>query len=346
MTMRKLVIAGCLMLAACAKSNDQGSMQEANAENVEASATDMNAADSTMVDVNVTDMNADMNAVEMNAAMNVDMNASDMNAVAVDVNAASMNVIAHTNAETTPAENATAAFELNNVAASNPPATAAATGPRVDCDILGQRVTPDDCEDARALARDVKPGAAALDVPDPMTRGRKAQVTLVIDRRPIETIKKIETSGAPSDEGVAATPNQVTKELPGKDYSFPSGIGRFMTASLAGEGFGIKLLSPANPLQEIPPNGRGTWIWEVTPEEAGPHILTAQTEAVAIIGNKTVPLGNGATTKTVKVKVRKMDWLHDFLAAVPDWLKLITAILLAAGALVGAWFGLRKAMRG
>lgn len=311
---RALAFAALLVLAACAKSPQSKAADEVDsnatavAENVEMGATDMNAIDE----------NAVLNATDMTA------NASEANESAELANGANR----------------------NEATASPQAKTASATSSKIDCPILGARVTSDECDDANALARDVKPGAAALDVPDPMTRGRASQVTLAVDRRSMDKIRQLEARGFNSDEGAAQTPNQVAAGLPGKDYAFPSSVGRFMRASLAGQGFDIKVVSPANPLQEIPSNGQAIWIWEVTPKEAGPHVLTAETEAVAIIGNRTIPLGNGITSKSVTVKVRRMDSVHDFLVAVPDWLKLITAILVAAAALVGAWYGLRKAIRG
>jgi hypothetical protein len=333
--MRIFLLAGFLAIAAC-NASPQGQADEANVENTADVSTAVENVETSATDANAADMNAaDMSATDMNA---VDVN-MDMNAMAAIEPGAGLPGNATANAA------ANAAVEVSPNAAP-PPKMAAPAAPRVKCDVIEEMVTEEDCEDAETLAEDVKPGAAALDVPDPMTRGRPSQVTLVIDRRSLAAIHQIETAGKPATEGAAETPNQVAGGLPGKDYAFASGVGRFMTASLAGQGFKIRLLSPEDPLQEIARDGQGIWIWEVIPETAGPHILTAKTEAVVVIGGHSHRLGNGMTSKNVRVEVRPIDTVHDFLSTVPDWIKLITAILVAAAALVAAWFGLRKAMRG
>ena len=287
-------------------------------------------------------------------------------------------------------ESADNAIEVENLTAENVVAEGAER-PKVECDVIGERVTQEECDDIRALSRDVKTGAAALNVPDPMTRGRRSQVTLVVDRRPLPEIRRIEAvpenvmdtvevsdtsdviedvnavaseddfnavasmeisepdpspSAAEDDAPAAETPNQVVGQLPGTDYSFPSQVGRYMKAGLAGQGFEIRLISPESPVQEIPAGGQGTWMWEVVPREGGEHTLTARTEAVAIVNGQPKPLGNGQTSKTVNVDVRNLDRAWDFLSALPDWFKLIAGVLGAATLVVVALVKLRKAARG
>lgn len=263
------------------------------------------------------------------------------------------------------------------------------TGPesaKVECDVIHERVTQEECDDIRALSKDVREGAAALDVPSPMTRGRKSQVTLVIDRRPLREIRKVEipienavetidlnaseTSGnaiAADANAVATntteenrvatetaheagppaeTPNQVVAQLPGRDYSFGSQVGRYMKATLVGQGFDIRLIAPGDPVQEVAAGGQASWIWEVVPKEEGLRSLTAKTEAVAIVNGRAKPLGGGQTSKTVTVQVRTIDRAWDFLSALPDWLKLIAAVIGAGTLVVLAWVKFRKAARG
>jgi hypothetical protein len=84
--------------------------------------------------------------------------------------------------------------------------TAAAPAPKIVCDIVHERVTEEECADLRALREDVRTGAAALDVPNPMTRGKAFEVTLVVDRRPLPDITKAEEA---SDNAAVAEPNAV-----------------------------------------------------------------------------------------------------------------------------------------
>lgn len=271
---------------------------------------------------------------------------------------------------------------VENLTAENSIVEDGARPTKIDCDVIGERVTHEECDDISALSRDVKTGAAALNVPDPMTRGRKSQVTLVVDRRSLQeigTIEELENMAGPievsntseasgqnggtisSDDGsepppspseieniasAAETPNQVVAQLPGTDYSFPSQVGRYMKATLAGQGFEIRLISPEGAVQEVPTGGQGTWMWEVVPKEGGVHTLTARTDAVAIVSGRAKPLGNGQTSKMVNVEVRGIDRAWDLLSALPDWLKLIAGVLGAAALVVLAWVKLRKAARG
>ena len=282
-----------------------------------------------------------------------------------------------------PGENATDTVAVDENLSGDPAGESPA--PRVFCDVIKERVTTEDCEDLRALRGDVRTGAAALDVPDPMTRGRTSEVTLTVDRRPLRQIEKLDSvsegpagedhsprnggepadpasvnaveelptttdsgdsSAAPDDNDPGAlTPNQVAAELPGTDHAFRSRVGRYMKATLVGQGFKIRLISPDSPIQEIAAGGQGTWIWEVMPEQDGNRTLTARTEAVGLVNGRTVPLGDGRTSKTIRVEVRAVDQAWDFLTALPGWFKLLTTVLGAAAALLLAWLQLRKHWR-
>lgn len=261
--------------------------------------------------------------------------------------------------------------------------------PKVFCEAVRQRVTADECIDLTALKEDVRTGAAALDVPNPMTRGRAAEVTLVVDRRPLPQIAEAEqppdptddiTNAAddasdtaddadnvsfenvamnavepepadqpddvqPGDEPATLTPNQVAEELPGEDHPFYSRVGQYMKATLVGNGFDIKLIEPGDAIQEIPPGGQGTWIWEVIPRTEGSRTLTALTEAVGQVDGRAIPLGNGRTSKTVAVEVRAIDRIWDMIVAAPLWLKALAAVGVAFGTLLGAWLAVRAQWR-
>ena len=61
--------------------------------------------------------------------------------------------------------------------------------------------------------------------------------------------------------------------------------------------------------------------------------------------DRTIPLGNGRTSKSVMVEVRAVDRVWDMIVAAPAWLKAVAAVVAAAGVLLGAWLTLRAQWR-
>lgn len=84
-----------------------------------------------------------------------------------------------------------AAMEASNTMAAGV-GTGGPPGEGVYCPAVEQRVTPADCEDLTRADAEVRPGAAAFNVPDPMRRGETFEVHLVIDRRSPKEIRIIE----------------------------------------------------------------------------------------------------------------------------------------------------------
>lgn len=256
----------------------------------------------------------------------------------------------------------------------------------VFCDLVKQRIARTDCEDLQAINEDVRQGTAAVNVPNPMTRDRTETVTLVVDRRAPSVIEDIEgaadesealdagtadanmtttdaidpgtiatadegPSGAPGsdpDDRPAPTPSQVLEDLPGTTKSFVPKVGRFMTATLGGDGFDITALTPAS--QEVPDGGNQTWAWSVTPREGGAKTLLLKTIVEGEVGGKRYLLQNTGTPKQVTVNVTTMGQIKDTLDILPGWMKSIEAALIAlAGviaAAVGVWAAIRKARAG
>jgi hypothetical protein len=246
------------------------------------------------------------------------------------------------------------------------------------CDVIQRRIAVSDCQDLRTLAADVRRGGAALNAPDPMMRGQKAQVTLVVDRRSPELIARLDADtvaagnppltangkdGASADSNAVATdpgnvfenaadpaaggedqtdgptPVDIVGKMPGTVEEFAPKVGRFMSAELIGQGFDIRRISPDTASQEIPAGGQATWTWEVTARQEGQRTLTVRTTVEGEVDGRRYPLANSQTVKAVTVKVSAYDRVGDWLDAAPLWLKRVTAILTALGALVGAWFG-------
>jgi hypothetical protein len=256
---------------------------------------------------------------------------------------------------------------------------APAAGPLVFCDVIQQRVAASDCDDLRALKDDVRKGGAALNAPDPMMRGETVAVHLVIDRRPSQVIAELDAAAnatanqpenasadVPSvnaaappegDEGAAPgarddlggsaepTPTQIVGDMPGTTQAFAPKVGRFMSASLSGQGFDIKRVAPETASQEIPEDGQATWSWEVTARQEGPHTLIAKTVVEGEINGTRYPLAGTQTAKVIRVKVSTLSRVREYLDALPGWMKSLTAALTALAALVAAWFGVRTAIR-
>lgn len=279
-----------------------------------------------------------------------------------------------------------AAMEANNTMASGgdlsgPP------GEGVYCPAVEQRVSKTDCEDLTRADSEVRPGAAAFNVPDPMRRGETFEVHLVIDRRSPREIRVIEApledmtdlnlsatdlnasdlnaSGsdlnaldddpavnaseaddpAPREkkagagrEEQAPTPGQIVDPLKGSAERFYPKVGRHMRAELIGKGFDITAKSEAS--QQIPLGGNATWIWNVKALEGGSQSLTLVTVVEGLADGRRFVLARTPTVRTVTVEVSLRDRIWDTLTEAPAWIKAITAVVAAFGALLTAWYAL------
>jgi hypothetical protein len=268
----------------------------------------------------------------------------------------------------------------NNVSAEIGPAT---QGAGVYCPAVEARVSPQDCEDLTRADAEVRPGAAAFNVPDPMRRGETFEVHLVIDRRSPKEIRVIEggladdvgdatgnvgaqenvssekgvqtnvaapanEEAAPANEEAAPTPGQIVDPLEGRAERFYPPAGRHMRAELVGEGFDIVPKTAAS--QEIPLGGSADWIWSVTARKGGVQALTLVTIVEGVAGGRRFVLARTPRVRTVTVEVRLRDRIWDVLIGAPAWIKAITAVVAAATGLLTAvyavpWRRRRKAAR-
>jgi len=270
--------------------------------------------------------------------------------------------------------------ETNAAMSANAADTVVPKDQGILCDAIGERVSQSDCDDVNAMQSKVREGAAALNVPDPMKRGHPYSVSLNIDLRKLEVVEQLDvamntveadlntatemnvvdtvdanamntvengnsTAPSPPDRPSShapPTPLARARSEEGKDVPFIAAVSRRMRATLTGHGFDIKAIDPANGILTIPENGSGRWEWEVIPRQDGQRRLTVHTEAVAHVGNRDVLIGNAESFKDVQISVTPGDRLRDALKAAPDWLKLLTGVLAALAALLGAWFGLKR----
>ena len=246
----------------------------------------------------------------------------------------------------------------------------------VYCPAVEQRVRPIDCEDLTRADAEVRQGAAAFNVPDPMRRGETFEVHLVIDRRSARKIRVIDpprpgdpaasnvsitdagnqtddpaVNSAPpeadeptaGDSGAATgdeapTPGQIVDPLEGTAERFYPKVGRHMRAELVGQGFDIVPKSEAS--QEIPIGGNATWIWSVTALEGGSQPLTLVTIVEGVADGRRFVLARTPTVRTVTVDVSLSDRIWDTLNAAPAWIKAVTAVIVALGGLLTAWYAL------
>lgn len=262
----------------------------------------------------------------------------------------------------------------NNASIDWAPENGANPSNGVYCDAVEARVTREDCEDLTRADAEVRPGAAAFNVPDPMQRGQTVQVHLVIDRRSATIIRRIDAAAqidrnpgnemngvGPDSNSVAGnqaidepqgngasppvdeqppTPGQVVERLEGTPEVFYPLVGRHMRAELVGQGFDI--VARSEPSQEIPLGGQATWIWNVTAREGGTRSLSLITVVEGVANGRRFVLARTPKVRTVTVDVGWSDRIRDVLTGLPGWIQLLTAVLVALGGLFGAWYALLR----
>jgi len=267
-------------------------------------------------------------------------------------------------------------------APSEPAAEAPAPGPAQQaetnpyCAEVSRRVSAADCEDFGHLADEASEGVAAFNAPNPMKRDEAHTLQLALSFAPpdlaaapapmaTETPAQEQTvdsraaeppppapapggglsGGVPAAPAPAAqTPVETVEGLPGQTVEFAPLVGRFMRAELVGDGFEITSRTPAS--QEVLPGSVTTWTWNVVAKSGGLRTLTLRTVVEGCTAsNQCYPLRSTTQNYPVDVQVGWQGQVQDVLRATPDWLKLVTAVLVALAALISAIFGLRNAFR-
>ena len=120
-------------------------------------------------------------------------------------------------------------------------------------------------------------------------------------------------------------------------------VGRFMSADLSWQGF--RIMPKSTRSQQIPKGGQAIWLWEVTALQPGKRSLTLTTVVEGLVGGSRHALANTQEVRTVVVEVSWPDRLMDGLEVLPRWLKAVTALMVALGALLAAWIALRATVR-
>jgi hypothetical protein len=247
------------------------------------------------------------------------------------------------------------------------PSVSAAQNDTEYCGEVGRRVSVEDCQVFARLADDATAGAAAFNAPNPMKRGEVHTLQLAIsfaetpeeiaareraaaaeaERLEREANSEQEPAQEPSSaatEPLPPTPAETVDPLQGETVQFAPLVGRFMRAELVGSGFEITALSPAS--QEVLEDSVTTWNWRVKALEGGARSLTLRTVVEGCSAEGVCyPLRSTSHNYEVDVRVGFTGQVQDFLGTLPNWLKLISAVLVALAGLVAAVFGLRNAFR-
>jgi len=209
------------------------------------------------------------------------------------------------------------------------------------CAEVARRVSASDCATYEELAASASRGMAAFNTPNPMQRGETHVLQLAISAPRLPAPAPDAAANAlPADD-----PTSVVDPLPGATVEFEPLVGRFMRAELSGVGFDITPQSSAQ--QEVTPASVTTWSWQVVAREGGQRALTLTTvvEGCTESHSECIPLRSTTTNYTIDVEVRPLDRARDFLAGVPEWVKIASGIIAALAGLIFALVSLRSAVR-
>lgn len=252
---------------------------------------------------------------------------------------------------------------------------AAPAGEMIFCREINRRTTRQDCDDLTETASQAERGTAAFNVP-PMTRGKATMIVLAISLDPppaadagmddgamVENVSDnasaAENVSAPAEtpttialrpsptrsQHKGPAPSEVVEELPGETEQYSPLVGRDMRAQLVGQGFKIDPEGPVS--QVLSPGSTTTWEWQVTPLRGSNYVLAVKTAVEGVMANgDRVVLRSTVETRTVEVKVTWYDRLRDGLTEAPDWIKLVTGVLLALAALFAAWWKFVRSAKG
>ncbi|MBI1685780.1 hypothetical protein [Caulobacter hibisci] len=239
------------------------------------------------------------------------------------------------------------------------------------CELVGQKLSREDCDNAGLVESKVKAGVGAFNVPLTMLRGRTVKIQLAIGEKtdpppsqPSETTTNasaVDNSVAPPPEGAPETPqpapsppppppppetpSDVVRENEGTVIDYHPVMGRRMAADLTGTGFKIEPLSER--VQTVSSRGLTTWEWAVTPTSGGSQSLTMKTAVVFTTSDdKELALATTTRSKTVAIRVNALQYIWDVIVQAPTWLKAIGALLAALGGVFTAWRAMIGAARG
>ena len=229
------------------------------------------------------------------------------------------------------------------------------------CKVTGTQLTDEDCQAAQYWLDKASQGTAAFNAPKRMFQGQTKLVTLAIGTAPPQsqaspTPSQSTSENSAEDNSNAVAPQPTPKPDPqtaptphdvvagaaepnSNIVDYHPFVGRQMAADLEGDGFDVKLLSPR--VQPVSDESVTTWEWQVTARRYGQRTLVIKTAVVMIDSQgRPQPLVPTSDSKLVSVWIGPQGIL-DMLTEMPNWLKAITAILVALAGTLAAWRGLR-----
>lgn len=233
------------------------------------------------------------------------------------------------------------------------------------CDLISRRTTADDCDIAQRTFDKAETGTALIKWPKSIKRGERFTIRLEVGNAPPPAVADEENASVTGDggegdaeEGAAAdaptspvrpqTPRDdaetVSEPVPEATTPYSPLVGRFMSAQLTGAGFAITPSTAVS--KELPPNSQIDWEWEVVAKHDGLQTLVVTTvvEFEDASGTR-IPLQVTQKDQDFDVKVGLLGSIEDFLIGLPEWLKRVTAVLVALTGTVGAYFGLRRVLK-
>jgi hypothetical protein len=217
------------------------------------------------------------------------------------------------------------------------PRTANAGEQSIYCERLLDVTTPEICRDANVRVQNLPVGTGRLAPPNPVFRDTPVTVYFEV--------------------GAADAPSNFEMGPEVRTYGNIQLAGH-MSAVLVGEGFRIDPPAPSGGQnggtpRPAAPGGNFMWRWSVTALDAPRHNLRIELYAHIPIKNKDGPdefRVRPVLTRSVDLPVRRTAGqffgdLGAWVSRSTDGLNLLTKLLIAVGALLGAWFGLPKRWR-
>jgi hypothetical protein len=241
---------------------------------------------------------------------------------------------------------------------------AVAAGTLHPCRVTGTQLTEEDCADAQYWLDRSRRGNASFKAPSKMRQGETTFVTLALGTAPAPPPAPSQTpatgnetaaeDGTPEGNETAAlrplpgdrTPHEMADEAggTGTTVDYHPFVGQKMKATLEGAGFEVKPLSPE--IQTVSEDSNALWRWSVTARSRGDLSLVLRTTVVMIDSQGNAQeLRPTVEPQPIHVSIGAAT-LWGWLTGFPDWLKALTAVLVAAAALVAAWKGLRASVLG
>lgn len=239
------------------------------------------------------------------------------------------------------------------------------------CRTTGTQLTVTDCEAAAAWADEARRGTAAFVAPSRMMEGFAATVTLSVGtqaplqsgeqppldaaERPADAVADADASAGDATAGDATagdssggrapaslppparmTPREAVEAAREREsdqiVDYHPFVGSKMAAELTGLGFEIEPKGPQ--IKDVAADGLTTWQWKIRAEDMGRKTLVMRSAVIMIDSQgQANQLKPTEATKQVSVWVGPAS-VRRVLDAVPGWLQALTAVVVAAGALM------------